>query len=269
MQDIEDDNWKPGDPDPLVTEYEVRDLYQRYGFRHHYPFGPMVTTSLMPKASVAVINEWADKAFAGELEAHDMSKNLVGKQKQELLLPEQVAKDSGLWSWLQASANMYFQTWAASTAEMNAGFGPSAPTLKGVSIDSIWVNQAFAGDYNFMHTHTGTVSGILYLKFPQEIKKEQIEGKQGVDNLPKNFYNGATQIIGPNLMAHFLNNNRMDITDPVQGLFVMFPSWCYHSVMPFYSPDVERRTLSYNLTFDFEEHKGTNPKDAMQTNNQG
>ena len=60
-------------------------------------------------------------------------------------------------------------------------------------------------------------------------------------------------IISPIQIGHFMNNPRLEIGDPKPGMFIVFPCWLYHQVMPFMAKGAERRTLSFNLDFKINE----------------
>ena len=246
-----------------MKDIDHKTIVEQHGWEYHYPFGPMLTTSHATQEIVDGINAWADQAFVGTTDSMDMSPNLVGNQTQELLVPEDVVKDTGLWMWLVRNAQLYWDAHVNTVPRWNSTYALTIPQLKNVGIISVWCNQAFAGDYNAMHNHSGHLSGILYLKFPEEIYDEQSAGKLGNDKMNKNHYNGSTQIVSPSTIGQTFNNHTFDIQKPTPGDFVMFPSWTYHQVWPFATPGVERRTLSFNIGFKLGQYKGEDPRDAM------
>ena len=78
----------------------------------------------------------------------------------------------------------------------------------------IWMNFSYKGDDNPLHNHAGSLSGIIYIKNP--------------DNEPTNF---------PTIDY---------VHEPKEGEIILFPSYLQHSV-DVKETDSERITSSFNL----------------------
>ena len=104
-----------------------------------------------------------------------------------------------------------------------------------LNIMDLWVVSQYEGDYNPPHTHGGLLSGILYLKVPEQInEKSEPSGWLALNGwLP---YRPESLQIKMNEM--FL---------PKVADFYIFPSWQSHEVFPFKGKG-ERRSLSFNLS---------------------
>ena len=97
-----------------------------------------------------------------------------------------------------------------------------------------WIVSQYAGDYNPVHTHSGTLSGIIYLKVPEQINKaSEPDGWLTFHN--NREYDALTLRFG---MTH----NKL----PKRGDMYVFPSWLGHSVSPFRG-EGERRSMSFNV----------------------
>lgn len=114
---------------------------------------------------------------------------------------------------------------------------PSSQTMwkeHDIKVNDMWLVSQYAGDYNPVHTHATTLSGIVYLKVPPQINNE---------NQPSgwvNFVHGNSW--GP-MQLNFSGTMPML---PVVGDFLLFPSWLNHEVYP-YEGEGERRCLPFNV----------------------
>jgi hypothetical protein len=111
--------------------------------------------------------------------------------------------------------------------------------IKEFNIISSWVVRQFENEYNPVHYHSGHISGVGYLKLPDDY------GKTFQSNKKKNL-NGQLSLIHGSKM--FNSESVFDIL-PKVGDFYLFPNYMMHSVYPFYGKD-ERRSLSFNAKID-------------------
>ena len=96
------------------------------------------------------------------------------------------------------------------------------------------------GDYNPIHYHSGQISGVGYLKVPQDMGKTIQDSKQ-------NNHNGKLVLIDGS--KKFLCDPTFVIT-PKKGDFYFFPSYMMHTVYPFADSSEERRSVSFNAKID-------------------
>ena len=108
-----------------------------------------------------------------------------------------------------------------------------------IDINSIWVNEMKAGDYNPIHIHQGKLftglSSVMILKLPKDMGPEITRPDQPM--------NGQLQIIG-NAAGQFVTSDyspRMKIGD-----FYVFPYDVRHVVYPMTNKKAKRRTLVCN-----------------------
>jgi hypothetical protein len=118
-------------------------------------------------------------------------------------------------------------------------------------IYNIWVNHAYAGDYNPYHDHgvqtMAGLSGFLYLKVPECIEKLDGDISQGINNA-NGAIDGFTHLIwGTNTRKDILQLKPQteEYIKPEVGLLLVFPNWLKHQVLPF-SGEGERRSLAFN-----------------------
>ena len=113
-----------------------------------------------------------------------------------------------------------------------------------MDINSIWVNEMKAGDYNPVHIHQGKLytglSSVMILKLPKDFGPELAR--------PDHPLNGRLQIIG-NAAGQFVH---ADFSPDVKiGDFYVFPYDVRHAVYPFTHKKAKRRTLVCNCDVDY------------------
>ena len=113
-----------------------------------------------------------------------------------------------------------------------------------MKIDSIWVNEMKAGDYNPVHIHQGAMftglSSVMILKLPKDMGPEITRPDQPM--------NGQLQILGSSA-GQFVKADyspRMKIGD-----FYVFTYDMRHVVYPFTNKKEKRRTLVCNCDVEY------------------
>ena len=108
-----------------------------------------------------------------------------------------------------------------------------------MDINSIWVNEMKAGDYNPIHIHQGQIftglSSVMILKLPKDFGPELTRPDQPM--------NGQLQMMGA-ASGQFVTADyspKMKIGD-----FYVFPYDVRHVVYPFTNKKAKRRTLVCN-----------------------
>ena len=113
-----------------------------------------------------------------------------------------------------------------------------------MNINSIWVNEMKAGEYNPVHIHQGGhftgLSSVMVLKFPTDMGPEIARPDQPM--------NGQLQILG-SVSGQFVTSDyapKMKIGD-----FYVFPYDMRHVVYPFSNKKEKRRTLVCNMDVEY------------------
>jgi len=114
-----------------------------------------------------------------------------------------------------------------------------------MDINSIWVNEMKAGDYNPVHIHQGKIftglSSVMILKLPKDMGPEIARPDQPM--------NGQLQILG-NVAGQFAHT---DAYPKVKiGDFYVFPYDVRHVVYPFTNKKETRITLSCNVDVEYD-----------------
>ena len=118
--------------------------------------------------------------------------------------------------------------------------------IKGYTIhlNSIWINEMKANEYNPVHIHQGSLytglSSVMVLKLPKDTGVEYSASERPL--------NGALQILG-NSSGQFCNT---DYGPPLkERAFYVFPYDMRHCVYPFNGSTDIRRTLACNMDVDY------------------
>ncbi len=195
------------------------------------PFGPIIAKTTMSENLVKQLNDYVDKTLADEKKSQDLDygKMLAGNVKQEFLLDKEFTVSSGWELFLKDNA----EKWILQSTNKKI--------QKFKMIDS-WIIRQFENEYNPLHSHGGHISGVGYLKVPDDY------GKTVQDNKKQNF-NGILQLVHGS--RNFLSEIALNIK-PKIGDFWFFPNYLTHCVYPFKNKNAERRSISFNAIIDSE-----------------
>jgi len=105
-----------------------------------------------------------------------------------------------------------------------------------VTLKDAWGNISIAGDQNPIHHHTGHLSGVGYLRVPEDIEEEWLLEDHDPSSGMIQFWDGRPAPFAP----HYHK------AKPMPGDLFIFPAWLPHSVHPFRSKG-ERWSFSFNV----------------------
>ena len=111
-------------------------------------------------------------------------------------------------------------------------------------MNSIWINEMKANEYNPVHIHQGTIytglSSVMILKLPKDMGPEYARADAPL--------NGKLQILG-SASGQFVKS---DFSPKLQERnFYIFPYDMRHCVYPHTNPNAVRRTLAANMDVDY------------------
>jgi hypothetical protein len=132
------------------------------------------------------------------------------------------------------------------------------PNEFGFNLEDLWVNFQKKGEYNPPHSHSGHISFVIYLNIPNEIKDE-INNTNGFKNASISFMYGTnTSLLMESAITNVVNIDDIatklftPITTinhlPENGEMFIFPSYLIHYVEAFNTENVERISISGNIT---------------------
>ena len=188
------------------------------------PFGPKIGIIKIPKKIIHQINKEFEKIVKNKnlSKKSDYSKKLVGQVKQEIELSKSFI-NKYLKKFINENINKFLKK--ALNKKSNK-----------IKIKNLWVVKQLKNDYNPIHFHNGDLSGVGYLKIPQNLTKGN---KKLKTNGTIDFIHGSKSFLSNSIYNHI----------PKVGDLILFPNYLMHTAYPF-KKDGERRSFSFNLEVD-------------------
>lgn len=188
------------------------------------PFGPRIAILKIPTVLIEKINHEVESIINDKKKnkLNDYSKKLVGQVQQEIELKNKFIKKN-LKSYITKSVNQYLKK------NLNK-------KSKNIKIKNLWVVRQFKNEYNPLHFHDGNVSGVGYLKIPNNLTKSN---KKIKTNGTIDFVYGSKSFLNNSIFNH----------KPKVGDLVLFPNNLMHTAYPF-TVEGERRSFSFNLEIE-------------------
>ena len=197
---------------------------QEINYDIYQPFGPSILKVKMPQEYVNLFNAEADRILHDETlsKKYNWSHNLAGNVKKEIAIDHNKIK--GFPEFLVTMSDQYLtKVLPEQGANAQVSF-------------RVWVVSQYAGDFNPVHIHDASLSGVAFLKVPsgfdEEYKKEDHHATAG-----------CLEFLG-SIPNHFARHSY--IAKPEVGDFYLFPSWLAHQVYPFRC-EGERRSMAFNV----------------------
>ena len=193
------------------------------------PFGPTIAKVSMSENLVKELNDYVDQTLVDKKKTEELNygKMLAGNVQQEFLLDKEFIVLSGWESFLKENTEKWI-------------FESTKKKIEEFKIIDTWIVRQFENEYNPLHSHGGHISGVGYLKLPDNYGKT-------VQSDKKNNYNGNLQLVHGS--KNFLSPITLNI-EPKVGDFYLFPNYLMHSVYPFKNKNAERRSISFNAYID-------------------
>ena len=192
------------------------------------PFGPSIAKVKIPEKIIKILNDHVDEVRNNEKlsKKFDAGKSLIGNVSQEMLLSQEIIKESG-WLAFLAQAT---KAWIKNSANKE---------MTKFNVNSSWVVSQYINQYNPVHWHNGHISGAGFLKVPSTFGETFQKDKRNL--------NGQLTLIHG--QRAFMSDSQYKIT-PEVGDFYIFPHFLMHTVYPFRDTDEERRSISFNASID-------------------
>jgi len=193
------------------------------------PFGPSIVKVKIPEDIIINMNNYVDDLTNDQEKSKvlDYGADLAGNVTQEFRFDIEFMQKIKWAEFLAKSC----QRWLLEGHNIK---------IKKFDIIASWVVKQFKNDYNPIHYHSGQISGVGYLKVPndmgetiQKTKKLNHNGKLVLIDGSKKFVCTPTYVINPKV-----------------GDFYFFPSYMMHTVYPFFDTSEERRSVSFNAKID-------------------
>ena len=195
------------------------------------PFGPSIVKLRMPENLVNKLNTHVGKIISDKKKSLELDHGaqLAGMVTQEFILEKNLMEEIGWGKFLTQACEKWIE------------FAYKKKISK-FQILSSWIVRQFKDEYNPTHWHGGHISGVGYLKVPNNLgltKKDK----------EKSNINGCLQLIHGSKM--FMSES-IYTAKPEIGDFYLFPNYLMHTVFPFTDTEEERRSISFNASIDNE-----------------
>ena len=199
--------------------------------------GQSVCGSTVPLDIFNTFNGIYENNFVNLPDAH---KQLVGKIKKENSLFFNGAENNKMHP--HNTLPPYVLNWFKSVFEHYLAFNKIYEYK--LALQSIWVNEMKAGEYNPIHIHQGSIytglSSVMILKLPKDMGPEHAR-----EDIPMN---GKLQIIGA-ANGQFAKTDYSPKSE--ERDFYIFPYDMRHCVYPHTNSNAVRRTLAANMDVDY------------------
>ena len=188
------------------------------------PFGPKIGIIKIPKKIISKINKEVDIILnnKSKLKKSDYSEKLVGEVKQEIEISRTFI-NKFLSKFLKENIKKF----------KKKSLNKNLNTFK---VKNFWVVRQFKNEYNPIHYHSGSLSGVGYLKVPKNFTKSK---KKSKTNGTIDFIHGSRSFLNKSIFNH----------KPKVGDMIIFPNYLMHTAYPF-NVEGERRSFSFNLEID-------------------
>ena len=188
------------------------------------PFGPKIAVIKIPRKIINQINLEVNNILKSKkrTKQSDYSKKLVGEVQQEIQLSKNFIK-----KYLIKFINSNVKKYIKKTINRRT---------KTIKLNNLWIVRQYKNEYNPVHFHSGHISGVGYLKIPNNITKSR---KRLKTNGTIDFIHGSKSFLNNSIFNH----------KPKVGDLILFPNYLMHTAYPF-KREGERRSFSFNLTLD-------------------
>jgi len=183
-----------------------------------------------PESIVKLINNYVDDNTFNQ---EDIP-NLLNRNLENIFLNKKFSDENGITSFLENLGNSYLSQGYYTFSSVDESTQQSIAFLNDNIFGSkeykdCWVNRYFENHYTPIHTHSGSLSGVMFLKIPKIDIDDTMDGVL-------EFVFGES------------NAFSTDRWRPEQkvGKVIIFPSWLKHVAYPTKISE-ERRTMSFNL----------------------
>jgi uncharacterized protein (TIGR02466 family) len=189
-------------------------------------FGPTMGKGKLSKKFIKVINNQIDRISLTK--KNDYSSKLASQIKNEIKFTGVFIKKK-----LSKELNKNIKEYLKKSGLDN---------FKEIKITNLWVVRQFKNEYNPIHYHEDQISGVGYLKIPQNMNQNKmVINKKIKTNGTIDFINGQ---------KNFLSKSIYNL-NPKLGDLLIFPNYLMHTAYPF-NINGERRSFSFNAKIIFK-----------------
>ncbi len=197
---------------------------------------PLLHTSL-PDKVVQELIQLTDLITKDEKYRESGSKNLAGEIEDEWTIDPILLTNISFKNYIKQLCWEYLKVLVSQHPKRHS-FHSLSDRIENIEITSSWFNNQKDNEYNPVHFHSGTFSGVLYLKIPEYLPARKNDYQDGSICFVGNTSSSDDQF----------TSSTFSILPKVGDIF-LFPSSLRHQVYPFRTKNGKgiRRSLSFNL----------------------
>ncbi len=180
------------------------------------------------------VNRMLEKQFQNEFDYRNL---LLGHMNHEYGMHNIIPQ---IEPYILHIANLYDEKWNY-FQELDEQFNVSTPQQ--LRLTDLWVNFQRKHEFNPVHTHTGVLSFVIWVKIPYDLEEEKkvFPVVSNSDPRTSKFTFHYNNILGQ------MRNYSLNVDKSFEGNIALFPSHLNHSVNPFYTSDEFRISVAGNL----------------------
>lgn len=232
----------------------------------NHPFGPCILETYCPEEIIDELNNYTEEVSRDPLlKSYFSSKdnnipNLLLRDFESIFIPKDFCDDIGFTEFVEKISQFYVKEFTKQDSQVELSvidYDPSFSLRDKILYADAWINRYFSGDFTPSHNHGGDISGVIFLKLSEDLKKEQNENRYSSGDFPfvennEHLYEEEElpRRMNGNLQFFYGSTNKYSYGtyNPIQkeGKVILFPSWLEHFVYP-QKTNSERRTISFNI----------------------
>ena len=220
----------------LPTSFQIN-------YHLHKPWADVLFETQLPPEIMEKMLEISDEILA-DSKRTSWGNNLAGQIKDEPLIEPSYLKNHNVTDFFGNMVLEYVHQCNLQKAppQYHGDMERLRNSIK-VTINSMWIVEQQAGEYNPLHVHTNCdVSSVMYLKVPKFLPSE----KRDRDD------DGAILFVGSSGGGESKLKTATVKIKPHPGQFFIFPSHMQHAVYPYKTDDsFARRSISFNASFEY------------------
>ena len=209
----------------------------------HKPWADILFDTKLPPAVLEKMIQISDEILS-DSNRTNWGNNLAGQIKDEPLVPPQKLKEQNLTDFFGNMVLEYVHQCNLQKAppQYHGDMERLKNSIK-VTINSMWIVEQQAGEYNPLHVHTNCdISSVMYLKTPNFLPSQK----------PERDDDGAILFVGSSGAGASKLKMATVKVKPFPGQFFIFPSHMQHAVYPYKTNDnIARRSVSFNAAFEY------------------
>tara|TARA_B100000214_G_scaffold185254_1_gene133597 strand:+ start:296 stop:973 length:678 start_codon:yes stop_codon:yes gene_type:complete len=211
-----------------------------------FNWGPCVMQTTVPKY---ITDKLIEEGRVSEYKGMKTSKRLAGHIKNQVEYSHEVQK------WFYNEMLPVFQMYRYVHCQYHKL--PNIPCT--FEPQALWCNFQRSKEFNPHHIHIGDFSFVVYCQIPKELEKER-EEFYGTAALPGEISWEFTQQARPRWATTGIGHQ------PKEGECFIFPAMLQHWVMPFYTENIERISVSGNVKNFYHPEKMNPPMAKLPEN---